>query len=153
MPGGEHIVIGPGALGGTLEGIVPWISRGLLWGRPIVPGLPWVWGIVVSVFLVSLVLSLVFHRPVRASAETLAVRPLTAFVVGLLVLLLTGPVCLLLVVSVAGIAVVPFVLCAILIAWIVGKVGVAHWIGMNVLRQNRPTAGCSRCVSSRLASR
>ena len=135
MPGGQHIVIGPGALGGTLEGIVPWISRGLLWGRPIVPDLPWVWGIVFSVFLVYLVLSLVFHRPVRASAETLAVRPLTAFVVGLLVLLLTGPVCLLLVVSVAGIAVVPFVLCAILIAWIVGKVGVAHWIGMNVLRQ------------------
>ena len=45
-PGGQHIVIGPAALGGRLESIVPWITRGLLWGRPIVPDLPWVWRVV-----------------------------------------------------------------------------------------------------------
>jgi uncharacterized RDD family membrane protein YckC len=135
MPGGQHIVIGPAALGGSLEGLVPWISRGLFWGRPIVPDLGWIWGIVGVVFVVNLVISLVFHRPVRASAETLAARPLTAFVVGLLVLLLTGPVCMLLAISIIGIAVVPFVLCAILLAWILGKVGVAQWIGTSVVHQ------------------
>jgi uncharacterized RDD family membrane protein YckC len=56
-------------------------------------------------------------------------------VVGLLVLLLAGPVCFLLAVSIIGIAVVPFVLCAILLAWILGKVGVVQWIGMSVLHQ------------------
>jgi hypothetical protein len=50
--GGQHIVIGTQALGGTLDAFVPWITRGLLWGRPIVPSLPWVWAIVGIVFLI-----------------------------------------------------------------------------------------------------
>jgi uncharacterized RDD family membrane protein YckC len=132
--GGQQIVIGP-AIGGTLEGIVPWISRGLLWGRPIVPDLPWVWRMVGIFFIVYLILSLVFHQPVRASADTLAERPLSSLVIGLLVLLLAAPVCLLLAVSIIGIAVVPFVLCAIVLAWILGKVGVAQWIGMRIVHQ------------------
>jgi uncharacterized RDD family membrane protein YckC len=134
-PGGEHVVIGPAMLGGRLDALVPWITRGLLWGRPIVPDLPWVWGVVALVFLVSLALNLLFDRPVRACAETLLEKPLTTFAVGLLVLLLAGPVCLLLMVSVIGIAVVPFVLCALLLAWVIGKVGVARGIGMTILRQ------------------
>ena len=51
-PDGQHVVIGPRALGGRLEAIVPWITQGLLWGRPIVPNLPWVWTIVALFFLV-----------------------------------------------------------------------------------------------------
>jgi uncharacterized RDD family membrane protein YckC len=132
-PRGNHIVVGPAMLGGHLEAFVPWLTRGLLWGRLIVPGLPWIWALVGIVFLVYLALNLVFDAPVRACAVTLARKPLTAFVVGLLVLLLTGPVCLLLAVSVVGIAVVPFVVGALVIAGIVGKVAVARWIGMRVV--------------------
>ena len=135
MPGGGHVVIGPGALGGRLDAIVPWVTRGLFWGRPIVPDLALGLGRRRLVFLVSLALNLVFNRPVRACAETLAEKPLTAFAVGLLVLLLAGPVCLLLAVSVVGLAVVPFVSVRSFSAWIVGKVGVARGIGMSVVRQ------------------
>ena len=134
-PGGQHIVIGATVFGGRLEALVPWITRGLLWGRLIVPDLPWVWRIVGLFFLVYLVLSLIFHEPVRACTETLAGKPLTAFAVGLLVLLLTGPVCVLLAVSVVGLAVVPFVLAALFIGAIVGKIGVARWIGTSVMPQ------------------
>ena len=114
---------------------MPWITRGLLWGRPIVPGLPWVWGIVGVFFVVYLALNIVFDRPVRACAGTLADKPLTAFAVGLLVLLLAGPVCALLAVSVVGLVVVPFVLCALVVAGMVGKVGTARWIGMGIARR------------------
>jgi uncharacterized RDD family membrane protein YckC len=134
-PGGQHVVIGANVFGGRLEALVPWITRGLLFGRLIVPDLPWVWRIVGLVFLVYLVLSLIFHEPVRACTETLAAKPLTAFAVGLLVLLLTGPVCVLLAVSVVGLAVVPFVLAALFIGAIVGKIGVARWIGTSVVPQ------------------
>jgi uncharacterized RDD family membrane protein YckC len=134
-PGGHHVVVGTAALGGTLEAIVPWILQGLLWGRLIVPDLPWVWRIVGLFLLVYLVLNLLLHRPVRACAETLTVKPVTAFLVGLLVLLLTGPVCLILAVSVVGIAVVPFVLSAVFVGSIIGKVGVARWIGMSLVPQ------------------
>jgi uncharacterized RDD family membrane protein YckC len=140
-PDGQHVVIGPRALGGRLEAIVPWITRGLLWGRPIVPNLPWVWTVVALFFLVYLILGLIFDGPVRASVAALTEKPLTAFVVGLLVLLLAGPLCLLLTVSIIGIAVVPFVLCALFVALIVGKIGTARWIGMSIVwqeeRENR----------------
>jgi uncharacterized RDD family membrane protein YckC len=51
-------------------------------------------------------------------------------------MLLVGPICVLLAVSVIGIAVVPFVLCALLLAVIIGKIGFARWIGMSVIRQD-----------------
>ena len=132
---GGHVVIGTGALGGRVDTIVPWVTRGLFWGRLIVPDLGWVWGVVGIIFLVSLALNLVFDRPVRACAEMIVEKPLTAFAVGLLVMLLAGPVCLLLAVSVVGLAVVPFVFCALVLGWIFGKVGVARGIGMTVGRQ------------------
>ena len=134
-PGGGYVVIDPRALGGRLEGVVPWVTRGLLWGRLIVPDLRWVWFGVGFVFLVALAINFVFDRPIRACAETMVQKPLSASVVGLLVLLLAGPICLLLIVSVIGIAVVPFVVCALLLAWIVGKVSTARAIGMTVMRE------------------
>jgi uncharacterized RDD family membrane protein YckC len=73
---------------------------------------------------------------VRACAETLSERPLTAFLAGLLVLLFVGPVSLLLVMSVVGVFVVPFLYCAILLAGIVGRIGVARRVGMSVVRED-----------------
>ncbi len=151
--GGQQIVIGP-AVGGALEGVVPWMSRGLIWGRPIVPDLPWVWGIVGIFFIVYLVVSLVFHHPVRASAETLAGRPLTAFVVGLLVLLLTGPVCLLL-------AVIDHRHCRGAIRALRDPARVDSRQGRRgpvdrddaSCTRSRETAGCSRSVPTRSVSR
>jgi len=137
-PGGHHIVVGTAGLGGQLRGIVPWLTRGLLMGRPIVPWLPWVWVIAAVFFLVNLLLNFVFDAPVRASAVTLRATPITAFMTGLLVLLLAGPICFVLAVSVVGLAVVPFVLCALLLAAVIGKVGFARWIGMSVARQDEP---------------
>src|SRR5262245_62647745 len=136
-PGGQHVVVGTQGLGNMFDAFAPWITRGLLWGRPIVPQLRWVWVVVGIVFVVYLIARLLLSWPVRDSTEKLAEKPLTTFVVGLLVLLLTGPVCLLLTVSVIGIAVVPFVLCALFLGWIVGKVGVMRWVGVNVVPQDR----------------
>lgn len=135
-PRGQHIVIGPAILGGQLDGVLPWITRGLLWGRLIVPGLPWIWTIVATFFIGYLILNLVFHRSVGACAETLTRRPITSFLSGLLVLLLTGPLCLLLVVSLLGIPVIPFVICSLIAASIIGKVSVARWIGMRITGQD-----------------
>ena len=138
-PRGESVIVGSASLGGRLNAFLPWITRGLLWGRPIVPGLPWVWGVVGIFFVVYLAINLVFDAPVRACAVTLADKPLTAFAVGLLVLLLAGPVSALLTISVIGIVVVPFVFCALVVAGIVGKVGTARWIGMGIARQESGT--------------
>ena len=135
---GEHVVIGPPFLGEWFEGFTAWITRGLLFGRLIVPDLSWVWGAVAIFFLLYLAVNVVFERPVHTIATTLAEKPLTAFGAGLAVLLLLGPVVTLLAITVVGIAVIPFLLCAIFIAWIVGKVAVARWIGNGVMPEDEP---------------
>ena len=134
--GGQHVVIGTTGLGNRLRGIVPWLTRGLLLGRPIVPDLEWVWMIAFVFFVINLVLNLVFDAPIRASVVPLQATPVSAFMTGVLVLLLFGPVSVLLAVSVIGIAVIPFVLCAVLIGTVLGKIAVTRWIGMSIARQD-----------------
>jgi uncharacterized RDD family membrane protein YckC len=123
-------------LGGSLNAVVPYLSRGLLWGRVIVPDLPWIWGVLALFFLLYAALNLIFDRPVRACALTMRDRPLTTFGAGLLVLLLVGPICVLLAVSIIGIAVVPFVICALIAGGIIGKVAVTRWIGMTAVEED-----------------
>jgi uncharacterized RDD family membrane protein YckC len=139
-PGGDHLVIGATPVVERVKAFLPWITEGLLLGRPIVPRLRWVWMVLFVFFLVSLALNLIFLDAVRLSAASLAARPLSAFLVGLLVLLLTGPLAIILAASVVGLAVVPFLFCAIAIAWILGKVGVAVWMGGNVIGTSVPEA-------------
>ena len=137
-PGGQHVVIGTAGLGTQMRSMVPWLTHGLLLGRPIVPWLGWVWLVAGVFFFLNLCLNLIFDAPVRACATTLRETPFSAFIAGLLVMLLFGPVCVLLAVSVIGIAVVPFVLCAIVAASIIGRVGFARWLGMSLVAQSDP---------------
>jgi uncharacterized RDD family membrane protein YckC len=137
-PGGDHVVIGSPVLGNALNAIVPWIMRGLLWGRLIVPGLGWIWVIVGLVFLVYLAVNTLFDGPVRTSADVILDKPLSAFFVGLLVLVLTVPAIAILAATVIGLAVVPFVLCAMFVAGLVGKAGVARAIGRSLVGQSSP---------------
>jgi uncharacterized RDD family membrane protein YckC len=136
-PGHEHIVVAT-ALADRIRDMVPWLTEGLLLGRPIVPRLPWVWVIVGVMFLMSVVLCLMFLDTARTCADAIAARPLTTFLVGLLVLLLTGPVAVVLAASVIGLAVLPFMFCALVIAWIIGKIGVKLRIGDSIVGQTSP---------------
>jgi uncharacterized RDD family membrane protein YckC len=52
------------------------------------------------------------------------------------VLLLIGPICVLLAISIIGIAVVPFVICAAIAGAVIGKVAVARWIGMSTVEED-----------------
>jgi hypothetical protein len=129
------VVIGPIGLGDGVRALAPWVARGLLWGRPIVPDLPWVWVAVFVFAAVYLVLGTVFGRPVTASVDLLRRKPLTSFLAGVLVLLLIGPLAFVLAVSIVGLAVIPFLLCALLVACVFGKISVARWIGASAMTE------------------
>jgi uncharacterized RDD family membrane protein YckC len=148
---GEHVVIGSETLGGRFEAFVPWITRGLLWGRLIVPDLPWIWWVVGFFFFFYFVINLLAERPVRACTDVLTKRPLTTFLIGLLVLLLTGPVLLILTISLVGIMVIPFALCALVLAGLVGRVAVARWLGRTIVPEGaaEPGAEPSRALAAR----
>jgi uncharacterized RDD family membrane protein YckC len=131
-PGGEHVIIGNKWLGDTMRTVMPWLTKGLLWGRLIVPSIGWVWSVLFVFLVLTLAINTLLHQPVGGFATTLAAKPFSAFATGLLVLLLAGPVCALLAATIIGIAIIPFFLCAIVIAWITGKVGVLRWIGRTI---------------------
>lgn len=137
---GEHIVIGNAMLGNWMRSVTPWVTYGLLWGRPIVPSIGWVWSVIFAFFVVYLLVNLLLHEPVRATAEVLARRPFGTFLVGLLVLLLWAPISALLAVSIVGIIVIPFFLSALVVAAVVGRVGVARWIGNSLFAPDDPSS-------------
>jgi hypothetical protein len=107
-PGGEYVVIGTPAVGRGLRAFVPWVTRGLLYGRVIVPDLSWVWAVVGIALFIGVVLNLFFNRAVASCADTVARRPLSSFLMGLLVLTLMPILLTILAATVIGLVVVPF---------------------------------------------
>ena len=100
------------------------------------PTIRWVW-IAVAIFLfVYLMVGALFATPVRAVADTVAARPVSSFLLGLLVLVLTAPVIAILAATVIGIAIVPFVLCALVVGGLIGKAGVIRATGRSVLPED-----------------
>lgn len=137
-PGGDQVSVGAFALGHQFAHAAPWLTRGLLWGRPIVPDLPWMWAFVAVFTLLCLLINLVFNGPVHACADTLGQKPLTTGLTGFLTLLLIAPVSFILMVSVVGLALMPFLWFAFLIAGLIGNVAAARWIGSRVLPEESP---------------
>lgn len=137
-PGGDQVVVGslPGMWDFTP--VLRWITEGLLLGRLIVPDLAWVWVFVLVQLLLFLATNLVFERPVRTCAAVLAGKPLTAILAGILVVLLSGPVTLVLVVSVIGLPVVPLLWIVLFLAGFFGQVSVARWVGGNIVAEAVP---------------
>ena len=140
FPRGEHVVIGSPAIGAALQGIVPWVTRGLLLGRLIVPDLGWNWLVVAIAFVIGLLLNQVFNRQVNACIDVLSRRPLSAFLMGLLMMLLAPIILTLVAASVVGLLVVPFAFFAFVLAAMIGKVGVTRIIGGAVARQEEGSA-------------
>ena len=146
-PGGQQVVIGNLAVAHTLQAFVPWIMRGLLFGRPLVPDIAWMWAVVAIFFFVYLMVNALFANPVRVVADAVTARPLSSFLLGLLVLVLTIPAIAILAATVVGIAVVPFVLCGLVIAALIGKAGVMRATGRSVVPEDED-AGRVRAIVS-----
>ena len=138
--GGEQVIVGavPGLLGDEFASVIRWITEGLLWGRLIVPSIVWVWPFVLIQLLLFLVVNLVFERPVRTSVDVLVQTPLTAVLAGVLVVLLSGPVALMLAISVLGLPVIPMLWFALFLATIYGHVAVSRWIGDRIVAEPSP---------------
>jgi uncharacterized RDD family membrane protein YckC len=135
---GDQVIIGAPWVADILRDASPWLTRGLLLGRMIVPDLEWVWTIVIVFFLIYLVLNTVFDRAVGTTASVMTDRPLGAFFTGLLVLLLAVPVLAIVAATVIGLAIFPFLVCGLVVAALVGKTAVARAMGRSLLRPETP---------------
>lgn len=118
------------------EGIRDWLRGGLLLGRPIAHQLGWVWAISGAFMLLYLLVAALVPRPVQSCVNTIEAKPLTSFLTGMIALILTGPLLGLLVVTVVGAIIVPFVLCGILAGIVVGRAAVFRCIGQQLIVQS-----------------
>lgn len=112
-----------------------WFSKGVLLARPLPHQVGWAWAVAGVFILLYLLLAALFPRPIQASVEALQARPIGSFFVGLLALVLVAPLTLLLIVTVVGIVIVPFLICAFAAAFIFGKVSVYRYAGEQLAHQ------------------
>jgi uncharacterized RDD family membrane protein YckC len=94
--------------------------------------------VVALAFFIGLVMNHLFNRQVGSSAEVLGRRPISAFFMGLLVLLLSGPILAIIAASIIGLAVVPFAIAALIVVGVIGRISVARAIGASVMSVDDP---------------
>jgi hypothetical protein len=128
---GERTLIPIGDVFSKVEGLKEWLVKGLLWGRLLPLGVKWAWIVAFTftgVYLVSLIL---FPEAIKAVFLALEERPVTSIFSGFLTLILFAPLSALLLVSVIGIPVVPFVQVGLVLAILFGKAGVMCFLGRS----------------------
>jgi len=110
--------------------ILPWLGDTLLHPRLLSPHVAWPWYAFGACLLFYLLLAAIFRNGVNACAQSLEERPgstlATALALPLLILLL---IC-----TVIGIVLLPFLAVALLFAGVFGKVAVLAFLGRSLLR-------------------
>jgi hypothetical protein len=130
--GGERVTIPFGDILPKIEWLKKYFVSGPLLGRWLTFDLFWPWVIAGTFLAVYLVTLLVFPAAARAVYVSLEERPVTSIFTGLLTLILFAPLTFLLIISVAGILVIPFLKIALILALLFGKVGVICFLGRGV---------------------
>lgn len=122
----------------SFEWLGQWIGEGMARGAVYPITRSWAWAVAGIILLVNLVFYLIFRRPIEACAASLDRKPAMAFVSGILVFLLFGPLIFLLLVSVIGILIVPFLFAGALVATICGVVAVYRYVGGQLGLNSQP---------------
>jgi uncharacterized RDD family membrane protein YckC len=135
------VLSGERVLVGSLDGIpdtpwlrwpFEWVTKGLLWGRPLPHQFWWSWTVAGIFLLLNIGLALLFPRPVQTCVQMLGDQPGSSFLAGLLALGLFLPAVLLLVFSVIGAVMAPFLVLAFVAAFFLGEVVVYAYAGQQV---------------------
>jgi uncharacterized RDD family membrane protein YckC len=116
------------------EWLTQWLTYCVFEFRPLAPQVGFVWIIAGVFFLFYLFIAAVFPRPVQACVEVLNQRPATTVLMGILTKILVPVVIIILVVTVVGLVVLPFLVAALFLGTVVGKIAILEWLGLHVGR-------------------
>jgi len=114
------------------EWLTQWVVNCALMFRPLSFRVGWIWAVAAGFTLLYFLIALLFPRPVQACVQELERRPATTFLLGLLTKVLLPLVLLILIVTVIGILVLPFVIAALFLGTIVGKTALIEWFGFKL---------------------
>lgn len=118
------------------EWLRAWVTKCLLWGRPLAFGghLGWAWMVGGIFLLFYMLLALLFPRGIERCVENLEQRPGGTFLAAVLAALLTPVLIVLLVITGVGIVLIPFVLAGLFFGTLFGKAAMLAWFGRRVTR-------------------
>ncbi len=116
------------------EWLTQWLTYCVFEFRPLAPQVGFVWIIAGVFFLFYLFVAAVFPRPVQACVDVLNQRPATTILMGILTKIFVPVVIIILVVTVIGLVVVPFLVAALFLGAVVGKIAILEWLGSRVDR-------------------
>ncbi len=121
---------------GDVTGLHEWVRRCLLYLRPLAPdlGLGWVWGVAIATLAFYLLLAAVFRDGLQRCIQTLDTHPGPSVLAALLSTLLVPTLLLALVITVVGIAVIPFFWLGLFCVGVFGRVVALGWLGGRCLR-------------------
>ena len=120
---------------GSFGWLQSWVHHCLLLGRPLAfaPGLGWAWTLALGFLGLYLLIALLFPQGVNNCVRTMEERPGRTVLASLFTFLCKPIVFLLLVVTVIGMVLIPFLALALFIAGLFGKAVALAWIGRRVL--------------------
>jgi uncharacterized RDD family membrane protein YckC len=138
--GGEVDVAEGGKVNGMVQNVplpgMRWLGKYfthcVLLLRPLAPEVGWIWIIAGIWFLFYLLVAALFPRPIEACVNELRRRPASTFLMGLLTKILLPVAFVILSVTGVGILVIPFLVAAMVLGAIVGRIAVAEWIGFKL---------------------
>lgn len=118
---------------GGFEWLHAWVSRCLLYGRPLAfgPHLMWAWWIAIGFLALYMILALVFPRGIERCAETLEQRPGYSILTAFLVTILAPAAAVLLAITVIG---TPALVLAMWVGSLFGKAAMLAWIGRRITK-------------------
>lgn len=139
---GGNLLRHPAAIvrGGTthveLWGLRSWFQNAFMLGRPlaIAPELGWAWAIALGFLAFYVLLGLMFSRAVEKCVDTLERRPGESTLAALATVFLTPMAMFILLVTVIGMALIPFLMMALFIAGLFGKAVVLGALGRRITR-------------------
>ena len=112
-----------------LEWLRDWFRECVMELRPLAPSVGWVWWFAGTLFLVYWLIVVLFPHPVQSCVNQLSERPATTLAVGILAHLALPIVLLILVFTCIGLLVIPFLMVAVFLALLVGKVAILQYLG------------------------
>jgi uncharacterized RDD family membrane protein YckC len=119
-----------------VEKLRAWVRHCLLLGRPLAlePGLGWAWSVAFGFLALYVLLAVLFGDAVNRCVQTLETRPGESVLASLLSVLGIPVLFVLLVITMIGVILVPFLGVALLMIGLFGKAVVLAWMGRRLAR-------------------
>jgi uncharacterized RDD family membrane protein YckC len=125
---------------GDYEWLRTWVHNCLMYGRPLafVPGLGWAWTLAISFLAVYLLIALLFPSGVNQCVRTMEADPGRTTLASLFTFICKPIVFLLLLITVIGSILIPFLGFALFVGGLFGKSVALAWFGRRALPAREP---------------